>query len=966
MSALRAHPIGRSHSVSTMSVTNPGDETIRVASSQVRALSNVHPGVWGAVKEVFANAEGYCTAGITPYCDAVLVNETMADMAYIYFRSHSLVTGETASHIFDLGHLQDAVKQLHRRFNIGTYIVAGKMCRPGKEGMSVISFDPVARSGIVMRAYVNEDGFVCKVNPVTINLDGKGMPTLMTRETPPEERNRIEKLWLGTQWEAGEFNQGASHRDYCSMIYETTVKHAMEGKGFATTTFLYFDLKTVMADGKNTPECFLKSTTNDILERNNGSPAYGFRNTLREHFLPHVNRMPLITASETKKRTFLVMNSPVTLTQSGSDDAPWIARVVKVVNESRVGNTWYPMSGGDVMVKFASVDLTAAQTIDNFRTFSRHVIGATLAMPVGAIVTHFDKVISKTPFGLNKGEPFQLCPEAATHWEPLANTLLSEGRIKPTHIDLLWTLMGLANAKLECVGETEAIRSKHLSENSNVLGIDQSGTKGYKYLCQLLIRPFRKVRNKVDVEGVKSHVGVFNMDDYLDEATKEINYMSKQAVRDARAAGEFSEDANYSSRMPLMEVIGLRTAAVLQVGNCEQPMDKERLLDSTDSRRFYRDYFQCLVHHVLCHPTKEVASMHDAFIAKWREVEGDSEREDRAARWIQEERLRRIEADKKKKEDARLKAEAKAVDEERKRLAAEKKAADEQRKREDLERRQAEGARSSERLAQEQAQRNEAVQIELKKAQKLAEAATRKEARLKQQETDAAKQKAEKEQLRREELQRKADARESRGKAAMSVFSTAVSALTDSFGWPEAMIVQPQAIDGKGDLFPRSKGTKDTTRINEGHQVIEAVAYAFKTETLATGTERELEPWVTGEMAKKMLCSLMEDNHMPKALGLEYNWRNKVAGEKRKASLLATGTAAAATLALLPDDEVSASGAVPPAKKQRGESSNAPLLQNVQELDDLGDGVKENGEEPDDVEDEEEEVQVDVQIAEID
>jgi hypothetical protein len=116
-----------------------------------------------------------------------------------------------------------------------------------------------------------------------------------------------------------------------------------------------------------------------------------------------------------------------------------------------------------------------------------------------------------------------------------------------------------------------------------------------------------------------------------------------------------------------------------------------------------------------------------------------------------------------------------------------------------------------------------------------------------------------------------------------------------------------------------------------------------------------------------MLCSLMEDNHMPKALGLEYNWRNRVGGEKRKASLLACGTAAATALALLP--QASASGAVPPAKKQRGESSNAPLpgQEQAAELDELDAAA-----EADDVDDEQEvkvdseEGAVSTNIAEID
>ena len=956
------------------------DETIRVTEGQLIALSNVHPGVWGAVKEVFANAEGYATDGVGPYCDAVLANEESADKAYIYFTSHSSIKPGDAVEIFNLGHRSDAKEYKHRKFNIGTYIVAGKMCRVGKTGMTVITFDPVTKRGMVMRAYLCPEGYVCKVDPVPITLDQNGRPTLFSTARDATERNRIEKLWLGTQWENGEFNQGASHKDYCNMLWDTTVKHAMtaiKGKNYATTSFLYFDLKTVVVQGTDRPACFLKSTFNDILERDGGSPAYGFRNTVREHFMPFVNRMPLVGA-EIKKRDFRVIGQPVSLGPSGADDAPWCAKIAKVINDApRVGQEWYRLNGGQVHVKFCNVEINAQQAIDNFKHYSRNICGDNSALPVGVVCTHFDKIISKRPYSFHMGETFQLVPEAATKWEPLANALLTEGRVKPEHVDALWDLMGVPEARLEIAGQTAEIRDKQLKINASWLQVDQSGTKGYKFLCELLIRPFRKARKLVDIDGVKKTTGVFKIEQYVNDKRDDLNYMSRASVKERKQSGELDSDANYANRMGYMAILGLTTAAVMQVGNCEQPMDKERLLDDANSKKLHREFFRCLVHHVLVHPTKEVATVRNAFLAKWREVEADAQAEEKAVEWIYAEYNRRVLAEEKRKAEVARKAQLKAAEAERKRQEAEAKADEEKRKREELERRQAEGNRMSSRLAYEEAQRSTAVQAEMEKARKAQERASRKEQKMREAEARAVQLKQDQDRIKREENERKAQARESRGKAAQSLFSNAVAGLSESWDWPEDMVLSSDKVDGKGDLFPRTKATKDTTRINEGHQAVEAAAYAFEQNSLKPGSKRKLESWVTGDIAKAMLESIMADDCMIKALGLEYNWHNHVGSRSRSRKATAAAAPVVAPEPDTEDEEDDGAGvglrlhvAAPPRKRQRGannDEAGGSGAAGVHELDDVEPASAEaeapptEEEEEDDVEDEEE-VEVDADV----
>ena len=372
------------------------------AASHILALSNAHPGVGGCVKEMFANAEGYVSSGVTPFCNVVLEDDADGDRAFIYFSSHSDLVLATSRHIFDLGHLQNAQHHLHRAFNLGAAITMGKLCAPDKLGMIVVSFSPTSETGIVLRQYIGEGGHMCRVDAVAMTLDHNKMPTLFgTREAERYDRNRIEKLWRDTRWEKdGGVDVKASHADFCQMLYTTTVKHAMARK-FATTTFVYLNLKKA-EDGT----CFLRASDIDIVERDPAAAhavAHGFRNVVREHFFPAVRGMPM---SVGRRRLFQVMGIPIDLAASADDAAPWVARVADIINKPG-GSAWYSLIGGKAYAKFSHVGETQKAIVTNFRAYSRSALGADdngRALPAGAVVLHGDKVISKSPFALHRGE----------------------------------------------------------------------------------------------------------------------------------------------------------------------------------------------------------------------------------------------------------------------------------------------------------------------------------------------------------------------------------------------------------------------------------------------------------------------------------------------------------------------------------------------------------------------------------
>tara|TARA_Y100000389_G_scaffold142658_1_gene140702 strand:+ start:2402 stop:5188 length:2787 start_codon:yes stop_codon:yes gene_type:complete len=837
------------------------DETIRVAASQVRALANVHPGVCGAVKEVYANAEGYHSPSVNPYCNAVLVNEDDPRKAFIFFQSHSLVTVESSEHVLDLGHLQDAVAMSHRKFNVGTYIVSGKLCVEGKEGMIVISFDPATREGLVMRAYISAEGYVCKVQPVKITLDKTGTPSLFATASSPTERNRIEMLWLGTQWEKGEFNQGASHRDFCKMLWETTVKHAMgadtnDNKTYQTTTFLYCDLKTIVLEGKTEPECFLRSTANDILERrSDGTTGNGFRVTIREHFMPAVLRMPLVPSTE-KKRDFSVMGKSIALTASGKEDAPWISRIASKVNTTpRTGETeWYVVckdTASECYFKPTNVTMAAKLMKQNWEKGSRSLTGINNAEPVGIVVVHGDKVLSKGAFDFHTGKVFQVTPEAANGYEPLVTGVMRKGEPTHTDADALWVILGVPNAKREMdMSLTQAERDAQRLINAAVLGVDDSGLFGYEWLLRNIVRPFRKARKKVDLEGALKTTGVFKIEDFVDNTRGIVNYMTKVAVeRDRQGEGALADDVDHGDRAHYATLFGLGQAGILQVGNCEQPMDKERLLDgSVDCRRLHKEVMRVVVHHDLKYPTPYVKAKRDGYQLKWQEVLEDAKEEDAKVQQIQDlYRIRVLQAEK-EKHDQQQELARKAADEKARREAAEAKAADAER-------------RASSRLEQKE------KDLEQK------EARVRKQAeQLKAKQAADKEKKAADDLVKKETNALKAKARQLRGKAAQTQFATNVAAFTEQWGFPDGMRIASNDIKPSGDIFSRSKAMKDVTRINEGHQVVEAIGYAFKPNSLFCGNKRELEDWVTGDMAKAMLKAAMEDEAVIKSLGLEFNF----------------------------------------------------------------------------------------------
>lgn len=821
------------------------DDKVRTASSQLRALSRAHPGIGGVAREIYANAEGYASDGVTPFCNGVLVDEENPDDAYIYFLSHSDLTNP--ERVFDLGHLDEAASAKHRKFNLGTYIAAGKLCRHNKEGMIVAHVNPHTGTGLVMRAYIDDEGYVSRVLPVELVVDASADATcrvsLLSTPEAMADRNRIEKLWLGTRWDKP-LDIGTSHLNFCAMLWSTFVAHAYQGKAgkqFCTTMFLYTDLKT-------TPEglCFLESSRNDIKERDT-TAAYGFRNTIREHFLPHVNSMPLV-GSSSKKRTFQVMSVPINLSASGDDEAPWIANAAELANRSRDG--WKVIKAGyvDVPVKFVnSCDINSKRVYDNFKDHSRSIVGTNAALPVGAVVTHFDKVISKTPFGLHKGECFQVCPEAATHYEPIVNGLLKAGELTFKHTDSIFVhLLGVPNAKVEMDPNlSEEARLVHRAKNAEALGFPGTD-KGFEYLSKLIIRPFRKCRKLVDKKTLT-----------LDETRSQKFYLT----RAERSEGE----ANLSTRMHLATLLGLDTIAIVQVGNLEQPIDKERLADDGNTKQLYQGFMRALLHHTLANPTPEVAAIRKAFLEGWEQAAADQHQEDADVAWIK--------AEVAKRDAAREKAAAAESERQRKeKEAAQKRAAEEEAKRKAAEERAAAGARMSARLAAEAAIEKQAAEDEKRKAAAVVKAVVAKEKRRKEKEAAEATAAAQKEATRKAVREAKSAQRKVRGEAATTLFGTGVVCKMHEFHFPEERTVEADSVNGRGDFFRRDKVTGSVEKFNEAHQTLEAAAYAIKPASLKPGKKRKLEHWVTGKMAKKMLKTILSDGVLVKAIGAEYQW----------------------------------------------------------------------------------------------
>lgn len=767
------------------------NDTIRVAASNLRALSHAHPGVRGIVKEVYANAEGYASVGVIPHCNAVLVDEDDADLAYLFFRSHSTI--DKSDRVLDIGHLDDIDSQpatetsRHRKFNVGTYIVAGKLCDRNKEGMIVATFDPVARAGHVMRAYVGDEGYVCRVPPVPLALDEANKPTLFSTPQALRDRNRIEKLWLSTRWEVP-LNIQESHANFCEMLDRVAIAHSFEGKKFVTTAFVYTHLKTVHDEEQQKRVCFLRSTSNDILDRVEGS---SFRDALREHFLPHVNGMPLMPGP--KKRLFQVMGVPVTLAPTHDVNAPWIAKVAQLLNDSS-SNKWYALLGGAAHVKIAKLSEPLAKRVyDNFRSHSRSTISASAgALASGIVVSHIDKVLSKTPFGFYRGDCFQVTPETAAMYDSLVDCFLSDARIKEDHVDQLFALLGVNDAKNEVdMSLSDDQRSRQLSINAKILGIDD--VTGYAHMTKMIVRPHRKARKVVD----------------------KVNLV----IDETRVDKVYTRDPQLSSRLHYVSLLGLDAAAVLQVGGLEQPIDKERILDDEASRRLHAHVLRCLVHHDLHHPTSAVAALRTAMLDGWKQMTIDARREEDDVAWIKAEIVRR----------------------------------------------------EAETLQRRQRERQEADERELANGERL-----RLLDRMEQRALDAEARVVEKERETAEEDRRRARAQlerrevirqraESRRNEAERLFSAGVKGFLNEFG-ALARVYAGETFEVS--KFRRSKSTAQTAKYNKTHQWIEAVGYAMDSSSLLG--KRKLARWVTGDMAKAMVETLMSDDIIMSAIGARY------------------------------------------------------------------------------------------------
>lgn len=874
-----------------MSIQN-NDRHIKVAASQLRALGHLLPNVCDCAKEIYANAEGYVTKYDTPYadadgnvtkydtpyCDSILFNEADWERAYIVFRSHSILTDKTAKHVFDLGHHTNAEKFKHRKFNIGTYVVAGTMCRENLEGMMIISFDPVIRKGLVMRAYVNE-GYVCYVEPVTITLEHDTChPTLFSPGIDVVERNRIEMLWLGTQWEAPGYNQGLSHTMFCQMLKDTTIDHAMQGNTAKpankpgglhnTTSFLFFDLKTKIIN--NETKCFIKSTKDDIMEVD-AEGECGFRTTVREHFLPHVKDMP--DGGNFKRRLFRVQGIPVVIKTSGSEYLPWCARVVDVVNKG--GCKWYKLCGDTdfpVFVKFAIEEYKTKDIGANFYKSGSLVLNNSHVLPVGVVVAHGDKVLNKSAWGAMTGEYFQKPPEIASRWHGWASQLLSNGRILESQVDTLWLLLGEPNANLEYKGGTDQIRKTQRKKNVDCINVSlPDGTCiGYEQTLQMFIRPHRRGYKKVDRAGVEKHVGPFHLDSYIDKRLQMTYCLSREAVKETREEGNLNDDVNYHKRDHLVLLAGLSVAAVMQVGNCPQPMEKERLQEPVDAKRLYKEFFKSMVHYVLSNPPPQVAKMRDTFLLKWEQVRVDMDKEEADVAWILEEHERRTKVEEERK--------AKEVQEVKRRAEdAEARATNERNMRLELERKQAEGIRMSSRLnPEEEALKDEHVQKELAKTARVKENLARKEAKLKELEERRAAEAMQVQQAKNDALKHREQLKVNREKVNLQEVPQSVASWTRKFAWPEQMIVTANKVNPKGTLMSRGSITSGIVRMKPCATIADAVMHSFVPESLAAGRKRKLANWVSGESAKLMLTALMEDCNLPAALGLKFNCKHGV------------------------------------------------------------------------------------------
>ena len=841
------------------------DDRIRTTHAQIRALANVHSGTSGAVKEVYANGVGYATEGVTPYVDAILKNEKSVKGAYLYFISHSFV--DDFNHIFDIGHRSAAVvgeakatdmAALHRKFNAGTYITAGKVCMEGKEGMIVVCWDPYKREGKAGRAFINEEGYVCRVSEKRFTVSADGSVSFWADGDSGSHRDEVRKLWLGTQWETR--REVDSHRLFCEMVQSHVVAHAQQGKRFATTMFMYTDLKTAVDERTKQTVCFLRSTDRDILPfEEPDDSSLGFRKTIREHFMPYVNGCPGM--KQLKKRSFYVMGVPITQlaaavgvrTSTLEEESPWCAKVAALFNEhgGHPQSNWYPILGGKVRVKFVRVPgCTPRQIYQNWWKYARAPSGANEALPVGTVMIHGDKVMNKTPFAVLTGQCFQEMPPMASKYESLVNVMLKQ-EMTPSHVDELFLMLGMPDARLEQYGATPEICEEHRARNAKILFGHDTGSPAYRYVMCILVKPSRSARRVVDVDGLQ-----------LDETRVNCQYL--------RLDTEAGQDA--SSRLPRVALLGLDTAAIVQVENLDLPLDKERLLADAESRKFYQELLRCLVHHNLTHVSEEIEAVRKSYLEAWHRCEEDKAEEERRVQYIKHELQRQADA----KEAKRIAAEqrAAAAKEEAKRVKAQAAA--------QAAAAQAAAAAATQntaaearRVAREEAKaEREAAENEKAKARQIAE-----RLRAKEQKQEAKREKQEAAQLeadrkKREAAERKAERTRERESAAQSAFAIGVIAQQAEFGLPDGRRTDAATIKPGGDIFPRMGQSKATERINDTHQWLEAAGYCLDHATLRGSQRRKLNrSLVTPEVAYAMLESLLQDGMLPRALEAQLDTR---------------------------------------------------------------------------------------------
>ena len=476
---------------------------IKVTSASVRNLGNVHSDMTGPILELFTNATAYSQDG-KPYCDARLIDENDPNKARLVVLSHSFIS--ESSHIFNYGHLDTADKINHRKFNIGMYITAGRVCEKGKEGMIVITFDPNKRRGEVMRAY-SENEYMHSISKINIILKDDDTSTIFTDQTDEDEAHRIEKVWKNTLWQV-KLRQDQSHDKFCKMMDDTIISHAMKEKK-QSTAFIFINLKKVVIDKKN--RCFLTKTGDDIMEYD-GNENHSFRKTISAHFLPYITGLE---SHDVRERKFYINGKLVNMACSKSKTASWIQQVGAQI-QLRTAK-FIQLCDNKVQVKFNYIKEDLEIVCKNYKACSDFTITNNNLIPSGIVMTYYDKVFNSSPFSFHNGECFTNMPDTAIHFRYLVDAFCNKKPINDYDVVRFFQLIGIPNANIENdKKKSQEIRNNQLKKNSKILGIisDSEEHLGYDYMSKLLIKPGRWIRknNKETLEyDIKSVYTVYPM-----------------------------------------------------------------------------------------------------------------------------------------------------------------------------------------------------------------------------------------------------------------------------------------------------------------------------------------------------------------------------------------------------------------------------------------------------------------------